>query len=149
MITKNAFSANVISLGKPLKLRNSTITFFEEYVKKVILNSKLYGFYDHIDMLKHIYELVKGHYELIQILEGPIFGADWLGKYIIKLKTRGLECPLKDEQTTQMITCNLLTGLKRLHQYNYIYHDIHLSNIVYDSNKTKGYENVLINSSME
>ncbi|KAG9286188.1 hypothetical protein G9A89_014174 [Geosiphon pyriformis] len=149
MITKNAFPANVIPLDKPLKLGNSTITFFEEYVEKVVLDSRLYGFYDRVDTLKRIYELAKGHHGLVQVVEGPIFGAGWPGEYIIKLKTRGLERPPKDEQTTRMMTCNLLTGLKRLHQCGYVHRDIRLSNIVYDSNNPKGYENVLIDSSME
>nr|CAG8490445.1 3960_t:CDS:2 [Entrophospora candida] len=148
MTTKDAFPAKVIPLGKPLQLRHSTITFFEGYVQKIVLDSELYGIEedDCVDTLKHMYELAKGHYGLVQVLEGPIFrkGRRRPGKYIIKLKTRGLECPPKDEQTTQVMTCSLLTGLKRLHQCGYVHRDIRLSNIVYDSNNSKGYEYVLI-----
>ncbi|KAG9285596.1 hypothetical protein G9A89_009236 [Geosiphon pyriformis] len=61
-----------------------------------------------------------------------------------ELKTRGLERPPKDEQTTRVMTCSLLTGLKRLHQKDYVHRDICLSNIIYDSNNSQGYEYVLI-----
>ncbi|KAG9301312.1 hypothetical protein G9A89_004064 [Geosiphon pyriformis] len=147
MITKNAFPAKVIPLGRPLELGNSTITFFEEYVEKAVLNSRLYGFGeddDRVDTLKLMYEVAKGHHGLVQLLEGPIFEVGRPGEYIIKLKTRGLERPPKDEQTTRVMTCSLLTGLKRLHQKDYVHRDICLSNIIYDSNNSQGYEYVLI-----
>ncbi|KAG9297240.1 hypothetical protein G9A89_015491 [Geosiphon pyriformis] len=128
MITKNAFPAKVIPLGKSLDLGHSTITFFEDHVKKVVPESELYDLEKddkRVDTLKHMYELAKG-------------------KYTVKLKTRGLERSPENEETTRVMTRSLLTGLKTLHQKDYVHRDIRSSNIIYDSNNSQGYEYVLI-----
>ncbi|KAG9295282.1 hypothetical protein G9A89_021213 [Geosiphon pyriformis] len=149
MITKNAFPTKVIPLGKPLKFGHSKITFFEEYVKKVVLQSELYGYQengDRVDILKEMYELAKGHHGLVQIFKAPIFKADrkGSGRYTVKLTTRGLERSPENEETTRVMTRSLLTGLKTLHEKDFVHRDIRSSNIIYDSNNSQGYEYVLI-----
>ncbi|KAG9285579.1 hypothetical protein G9A89_008556, partial [Geosiphon pyriformis] len=134
MITKNAFPAKVIPLGKSLDLGHSTITFFEDHVEKVVPESELYGLEKdckRVDTLKDMYELAKAD------RKGP-------GRYTVKLKTRGLERLPENEEKTRVMTRSLLTGLKTLHEKDFVHRDIRSSNIIYDSNNSQGYEYVLI-----
>ncbi|KAG9298181.1 hypothetical protein G9A89_005449, partial [Geosiphon pyriformis] len=135
MITKNAFSAKVIPLSKSLDFGHSTITFFEDHVEKVVLESELYGLEKdckRVDTLKDMYELAKGSDR-----KGP-------GRYTVKLKTCGLERLPENEEKTQVMMCSLLTGLKTLHEKDFVHHNIHSSNIIYDSNNSQDYEYVLV-----
>ncbi|KAG9285616.1 hypothetical protein G9A89_009256 [Geosiphon pyriformis] len=134
MITKNAFPAKVIPL---------------DHVEKVVPESELYGLEKdckRVDTLKDMYELAKGHHGLVQIFKAPSFKANRKGpgRYTVKLKTRGLERSPENEETTRVMTRSLLTGLKTLHEKDFVHRDIRSSNIIYDSNNSQGYEYVLI-----
>ncbi|KAG9287079.1 hypothetical protein G9A89_023044 [Geosiphon pyriformis] len=149
MITKNAFPAKVIPLGKSLDFGHSTITFFEDHVQKVVPESELYGLEKdckRVDTLKDMYELAKGHHGLVQIFKAPSLKANRKGpgRYTVKLKTRGLERLPENEETTRVMTRSLLTGLKTLHEKDFVHRDIRSSNIIYDLNNSQGYEYVLI-----
>jgi len=147
MISNNAFPDNVFPIGKPLELGHSRITFFDNYVYKVVLENDIFNFDENrVYTLRCMYEIAKGHDGLVQVLEGPFYkkGRNTPGKYAIKLQTRGYKRVPRDEPTTLAMTRSLLTGLAWLHQCGYVHRDVRLPNIVYDPGNRKGYEYVLI-----
>ncbi|CAG8652078.1 6985_t:CDS:2 [Paraglomus brasilianum] len=147
MITNNAFPDDIFPIGKPLELGHSTITFFDDYVHKVVLENNIFNLDENrVDTLRHMYEIARGHNGLVQVFEGPFYKKrqGTPGKYVIKLQTRGYKRVPKDEPTTWAMTRSLLTGLNWLHQSGYVHRDICLPNIVYDPTGPMGYEYVLI-----
>jgi hypothetical protein len=124
----------IVPIGKRIKLKKSTITFFDDSVEKLVPLEYLphmNDFDDRVAFLLEVYSCAKGHPGLIQIKEGVDPKIRTQGTYRVVFETRGRTFQLNSENEAREMAHSVLTGLAWLHENDYVHCDIRLPNIVF------------------
>jgi hypothetical protein len=121
-----------LPLGAVKQFEGARIIFNFDGVQKIVPLAKLpFGEYleERLIFLKEMYEHAIGHRGLVQVSSTP---RATRSHYTVTFSTKGIRRQPRNEEELREMARDILTGLKRLHDGNFLHHDIRTPNIVYD-----------------